>query len=181
MSPLTALSSLWRQWKPRVDPRVGVKALSTSLQAGEALGDALVKAAPSLAQAAVADAAMRFEGGALALFIVEVRDSLRAQLRETSEQVHDAGLTGALAALSHALNGDTFVQHLVNTVLQATNLYTETQVLARYDEGRVEAAVEQLLRRSLCLVLNRSDAARRISERARRLEFIPLPQPSAPR
>lgn len=181
MSPFTALTSLWRQWRPRVDPLLGVNALSASLQAGSSLGDALVKAAPALAQAAVSDAAMRFEGGALALFIVEVRDSLRAQLLETGKTVHDAPLLGALRAMSLALDGDTFVQHLINALLEASELYTETQVPERLDEARCTRAVAALLQRSLCVTLSRSDAARTLSTRARRLEFIPLPQPSAPR
>lgn len=181
MSPFTALSSLWRQWRPRVDPLIGVHALRDALNDGANLGEALKLAAPMLAQAAVSDAAMRFEGGAVALFIVEVRDSLRAQLVEAGTQVQDAAMLGALRAASNNVDGDTFVQHLINTLLGATDCYVESQLISTIDEARCTGALTALFSKSLCVVLTRSDAARKLGSRTRRLEFIPMPQPSSPR
>lgn len=181
MSPFTALSSLWRQWRPRVSPLIGVRGLREALDDGANLGEALRSAAPMLAQAAVSDGAMRFQGGAVALFIVEVRDSLRAQLFEAGTQVQDAAMLGALRAASNNVNGDTFVQHLINTLLQATERYVEPQLIDSIDERRCTQALTALFSKSLCVLLTRSDAARKLGSRTRRLEFIPLPQPSSPR
>jgi hypothetical protein len=181
MSPLTALTSVWRQWRPRVDARAGSRALINALQTGMSLGDALAFSAPMLAKVAVREAAARFEGGALALLIVDVRDSLRRQLLEAGTEVQDASLLTAFGSASFHVDGETFVGHLINTLLTSTGLYVESQALDSFDEARATRVVAALFSRSLCVLISRTDAARRIGERTRRSEFIPFPQPSAPR
>lgn len=180
MSPLTALSSVWRQYRPRPDPHAGSRALVGALHDGASLGDALQQAAVSLAKASVHEAAGRFEGGAVALFIVDVRDSLRRQLLEAAVSVLDAPLAAALRHAARAVNEDTFVQHLINALLAATELYVESMPVERLPETRCSREVSALFQRSLCVLISRTDAARRCGERSHRVEFIPLPQPSRP-
>lgn len=181
MSPLTALSSAWRQWRPRVDPQTGSRALVAALHAGRSLGEALQQAAPHLARVAVSEAAGKFEGGALALFIVDVRDSLGRQLLDAGRLVQDAALMSSLRTASNNVDGDTFVQHLINTLLASTSLYVESMAVEHLAEARCTRDLTALFTRSLCVLISRSDAARRTGERSHRVEFVPFPQPSAPR
>ncbi len=171
MSPLTALSSAWRQWRPRVDARTGSRALVNALHTGMSLGEALQFAAPMLAKVAVSEAAHRFEGGALALLIVDVRDSLRRQLLEAGKEVQDALLLAALGNAAQQVDGDTFVGHLINTLLGATGLYVESMPVASLDEAKCTREVSALFTRSLCVLLSRTDAARRVGGRSQRVEF----------
>jgi hypothetical protein len=180
MSPLTALSTAWRQYRPRPDPQTGSRQLVAALQDGASLGDALQQTAVALAKASVHEAAARFDGGVLALFIVDVRDSLRRQLLEASVAVMDAPLATALRTAAKAVNDDTFVQHLINSLLTATGLYVESMPVQQLSEARCAREVTALFQRSLCVLLSRTDAARRCGERSRRMEFIPMPQPSRP-
>jgi hypothetical protein len=181
MSPLTALSSAWRQWRPRVDARAGSRTLINALQSGMSLGEALKHAAPMLAKVAVSEAAASFDGGALALLIVDVRDSLRRQLLVAGREVQDASLLTALASASYHVDQETFVGHLINAMLSVTGLYVESQALDTFDEALATREVAALFSRSLCVLISRTDAARRMGERSHRVEFIPFPQPSAPR
>ena len=180
MSPLTALSTVWRQYRPRPDPQSGSRQLVAALHDGASLGEALQQTATVLAKNSVHEAAARFDGGVLALFIVEVRDSLRRQLLEASVTVLDAPVTTALRSAANAVNDDTFVQHLINSLLTATDLYVESMPVQSLNERRCTREVTTLFQRSLCVLLTRTDAARRCGERSRRVEFIPLPQPSRP-
>ena len=180
MSPLTALSTVWRQYRPRPDPQSGSRQLVAALHDGASLGEALQQTATVLAKNSVHEAAARFDGGVLALFIVEVRDSLRRQLLEASVMVLDAPVTTALRSAANAVNDDTFVQHLINSLLTATDLYVESMPVQSLNERRCTREVTTLFQRSLCVLLTRTDAARRCGERSRRVEFIPLPQPSRP-
>lgn len=179
-SALTALSTAWRRLRPRRDPHAGSRQLAATLQGGARLGDALQACASVLAKTSVSDAAGKFEGGALALFIVDVRDALQRQLLEAAAAVKDAPLAEALHHAARAVNDDAFVQHLINTLLAATELYVEAQAVERLDERRCTREVSALFQRSLCVLVSRADAARVCGERPRRLEFIPFPQPSRP-
>lgn len=174
MSPLLALGTTWRRLRPRIDGDAGARELVKALRAGRSLGEALTDVAPTLAKVAVNEAAARFEGGALALFIVDVRDSLRRQLDDAGRLSEDALISGALRLVSTKVDGETFVQHLINELLRATGLYVEAQPLTWLPEARCTHVVARLFERSLCLLLGRSDAARRLGERTQRLEFIPL-------
>lgn len=180
MSPLTALSTAWRQYRPRPDPQTGSRQLAAALRDGVCLGDALQQTAAVLAKTSVHEAAARFDGGVLALFIVDVRDSLRRQLLEAAVAVQDAPMAMALRNAATSVNGDTFVQHLINSLLTATELYVESMPLVYVNESRCAREVSALFQRSLCVLISRSDAARRCGERTRRVEFIPMPQPSRP-
>ena len=180
MSPLTALSTVWRQYRPRPDPQTGSLRLVAALQGGANLSEALQQTAGVLAKISVHEAASRFEGGVLALFIVDVRDSLRRQLLEAAVLVMDAPLATALRSAARAVNDDTFVQHLINSLLTATGLYVESMPVQFLNETRCTREVTALFHRSLCVLLSRSDAARLCGERSRRVEFIPMPQPSRP-
>lgn len=180
MSPLTTLSTVWRQYRPRPDPHSGSRQLVAALREGASLGDALQQTAALLAKTSVHEAAARFDGGVLALFIVDVRDSLRRQLLEASTELVDAPVSTALRSAAKAVNDDTFVQHLINSLLKATDLYVESMPVQYLNETRCRREVTALFQRSLCVLLSRTDAARRCGERSRRVEFIPMPQPSRP-
>ncbi len=180
MSPLNALSTVWRQYRPRPSPHTGSRQLVAALQDGASLGEALQRTAAMLARVSVHEAAARFEGGVLALFIVEVRDSLRRQLLEACAGVKDAAMASALRSAANAVNDDTFVQHLINSLLAATDLYVESMPLVSLNESRCSREVTALFQRSLCVLTSRSDSARRCGERTRRVEFVPMPQPSRP-
>lgn len=180
MSPLTALSTAWRQYRPRPDPQTGSRRLVAALHEGASLGEALQQTAGVLAKISVHEAASRFEGGVLALFIVDVRDSLRRQLLEAAVLVMDAPVASALRSAAKAVNDDTFVQHLINALLKATDLYVESMPLLSIREAHCTREVTALFERSLCVLISRTDAARRCGERSHRVEFIPMPQPSRP-
>jgi hypothetical protein len=171
---------MWRQLRPRPDRHAGTRALVGALHGGSTLGEALQVSAVILAKASVSDAAMRFEGGAVALFIVDVRDALKRQLLEAAVAVKDAPLAQALTGAAKAVDDEAFVGHLINTLLAATELYTETQPVERLPEARCTREVTALFQRSLCVLVSRGDAGRVCGERSRRVEFIPLPQPSRP-
>lgn len=175
MSPLTALSTVWRQYRPRPSLHTGTRQLVASLRDGASLGEALGLHATTLAQIAVHEAATRFEGGMLALFIVDVKDSLRRQLLEAAVSVNDAPVGMALRNAAKAVNEDTFVQHLINALLKATDLYVESMLVESLRESKCAREVTELFKRSLCVILSRNDAARRCGERTHRVEFIPMP------
>ena len=175
MSPLTALSTVWRQYRPRPSPHTGSRQLVSALHDGASLGDALQQTAALLAKVAVHEAAARFESGVLALFIVEVRDSLRRQLLEAARTVMDAPLATALRSAAKNVDEDTFVQHLINSILKATDLYVESMPVEYLREARCSREVTALFQRSLCVLISRTDAARRCGERTHRVEFIPMP------
>src|SRR6478672_8649714 len=111
MSPLNALSTVWRQYRPRPSPHTGTRQLVSSLRDGASLGEAL-----------------QLTSGMLAEFIVDVKDSLRRQLLEASVSVQDAPVGTALRSMAKAVNDDTFVQHLINALLKATDLYVESMI-----------------------------------------------------
>lgn len=180
MSPLNTLSTVWRQYRPRPDPHSGSRQLVAALREGTSLGDALQQTAALLAKTSVHEAAARFDGGVLALFIVDVRDSLRRQLLEAAALVLDAPVASALRTAANAVNADTFVQHLINALLKATDLYVESMPVESLREARCTREVSALFQRSLCVLITRSEAARCCGERSRRVEFIPMPQPSRP-
>lgn len=180
MSPLSALSTAWRQYRPRPDRQAGSRELVAALHAGASLKDALALTAAALARASVHEASARFDGGALGLFIVDVRDALKRQLLEASAGVQDASLSHALRNAARSVNDETFVQHLINALLGATGLYVESMPVERLSEARCTREVTALFQRSLCVLISRTDAARRMGERRHRVDFIPLPQPSRP-
>ncbi|MFO0595048.1 MAG: hypothetical protein U0228_07080 [Myxococcaceae bacterium] len=177
---VVATQAWWRQVRPRPDATSGARRLVGELQQGSSLGEALTEAADQLARVAVSEAAKSFEGGVLALFIVDVRDSLRRQLSQAGGLSQDAVMRGALELASRRVDEDTFVQHLINALLEATGIYVESMLVERLDEAKCERAVSALFQRSLCTLVGRSDAARRLGQRPSRLEFI-VPSPSAPR
>ncbi len=166
MAPLLALGTALRQLRLfRPGPTTASPALVEALDHELPLGGALRAASPALARAAVTDAARRFDSGAVALLIVDVRDALRRQLHDAALVLQARGehaLAQSLAVAVQRLDEDTFAQHLVNAVLAATELYTEAQPFepSRRALAKVEAALAELLERSLCVLLTRSDAAR---------------------
>lgn len=179
-SALSALSTAWRHFRPRPDLHAGSRQLVAALHDGANLKEALERAATALAKASVHDAAARFDGGALALVIVDVRDALRRQLVEAASLVQDAPVSQALIGAAAAVDEEAFVGHLINAMLRATDLYTEAHALERLDTGRCIREVTALFERSLCVLVSRHDGARTCGERPRRVTFIPLPQPSRP-
>jgi hypothetical protein len=166
--------------KPRPDADAGARVLVGALQNGRSLSEALSEAAPMLARVAVSDAARAFEGGALALFIVDVRDALGRQLSRAGTLSQDALIRTALEQASRRVDDDTFVQHLINTLLEANEVYVEALPVERLQEGRCVRALTELFNRALCLLISRHDGARRLGERSLAMEFS-VPAPSAPR
>lgn len=147
--------------------------LSLRLKDGGALGPALRASFPTLATLAVDAATHRFDGGAVALLIVDVRDALKTIVSQAGAELtrRDAATWGftadRLATLAHALDGDTFVQHLINTCLEATGVYTESMPLEpdAVDAARLTAAVTELLSRSLTAVLSRAELSQAVGGR----------------
>ncbi len=175
MSPL---STVWHHFGPSPDV-AGV--LARALRDGATVGESLAQHAPQLARVAVRRAARRFDDGPLALFIVDVRDALRRLLLEASAQVADVPVRTALRRAAGQVTGDTFVQHLINTLLEAHGAYSEAVVVKGVARVASAKALTALFERSLCVLVTRADAGRRCGERSRRLEFIALPSPSSPR
>ena len=89
----------------------------------------------------------------------------------THELSADTLVIGALRGVSARVAGDTFVQHLINTLLEATELYVEAQPVVRLDEQRCARVVGALFERSQCALISRTDAARRLGERTQRVEL----------
>lgn len=141
--------------------------LSLRLADGGALGPALRASFPTLAEVAVKSAAQRFDGGAVALLIVDLRDALTSTVAGAANELvrRDSSTWSAtsqrLHVLAEALAGDTFVQHLINTCLEATHVYTESMPLEpdAVDAEKLAAAVASLLSRSLSAVLSRAELA----------------------
>jgi hypothetical protein len=175
------VSKVWRRVKPRPAAASGSDAVLAELRGGRSLGEALQGAGPALAQVAVSEAARRFEGGAIALFIVDVRDALGRQLLDAGRRCEDAQLHQALAQAARRVDDDTFVQHLINALLEANRAYVEANPVDHIAEGRSTRALTQLLARALSSLISRHDGARRLGERTPALEFVPFPAPSAPR
>lgn len=165
MAPLFVLGSALRSLRPV--PATAAPALVRALEREAPLGRAFREVSPALARVAVRAAARRFDSGAVALLIVDVKDTLRQQLYDAALALQARGelaLAHSLASVVQRLDDDTFAQHLVNAVLQATDLYTEAQV---FEPGvvalrRIEDAVVVLLERSLCVLLTRNEAARTV-------------------
>lgn len=169
MAPLFVLGSALRQLRPA--PTTAAPALVASLGREAPLGRALREVGPTLARVAVREAARGFDSGAVALLIVDVRDSLGRQLYDAALALQAKGelaLAHAVASAVQRLEDDTFSQHLVNAVLEATGLYTEAQPFERGVVAlrRVEDAVTALLERSLCVLLTRNEAARTVRSAA---------------
>jgi hypothetical protein len=145
--------------------------VSLRLRNGGALGPALRASFPVLSTLAVERAVARFEGGAVALLIVDVRDGLVSLLSSSAAELRarDAGTwtwtSQRLERLAEALAGDTFVQHLINTCLETTGVYTESHALERdaVDVERLARAVTELLCRSLPAVLSRAELAQSVT------------------
>lgn len=156
--------------------------LALRLSHGGALGPALRASFPTLSALAVGRACARFEGGAVALLIVDIRDALAgltaAAAAELTRRDADAwGWTaGRLEALARALGDDTFVQHLINTCLEATHVYTESMPLDAHavDDAALARAVTELLSRSLPAVLSRAELNQSVGGRDFRGVQLPV-------
>lgn len=153
--------------RPVAPPVTYAEELALRLADGATLGPALRASFPVLAELSVQAAAQRFDGGAVALLIVDVRDALAATVAGAAHELvrRDSstwsGTSQRLHVLAEALAGDTFVQHLINTCLEATGVYTESMPLEpdAVDVEKLSAAVSTLLSRSLSAVLSRAELA----------------------
>lgn len=144
--------------------------LAKRLRNGAPIGDALRSVFPHVAQAAAVTARARFEGGAAALLIVDLRDALRSELLDLACGLaqQDAGfsaLAARLEALACSVEGDTFVQHLINTCLSSLNVYTESHPVEVAQLGPAPCAVQvgELLCRSLSSVMTRAEQSQRFA------------------
>ena len=70
----------------------------------------------------MSEASRRFDGGAVGLFIVDVRDALGMQLSRAGVLSQDALIRTALEQAARRVDDDTFVQHLINTLLEVTGV-----------------------------------------------------------
>ncbi len=177
MSPLQALSTVWSSFRSEE----GHLALAREIENGATLGEALTRSAPALCGDAVRTARETFEEAPVALFIVDVRDALSRSLRLAAKQVVDVPTAHALRRAASLVKHETFVQHLINTLLEASGAYSEVMVVRSVRERVCREAVTELFLRSMCVLVSRADASRRSGQRARRMEFLALPQPSSPR
>lgn len=147
--------------------------VSLRLGAGGSLGAGLSASFPALSSLVVGQAVRRFEGGASALLIVEVLEGLKSAVGGAADELErrgaGAGVVQALRALRGRIAGDTFVQHLINTSLEALGLYTESMTLERrdVDEARLVRAVTELLSRSLPAALSATRPVQRPAHRGR--------------
>ncbi len=161
-----SFTSLLRVLAPSVATRLANR-MDEHLLAGAAFGAALKDVLPALAAEAVEDAAGRFEGGAVALFIVDVRDALRDTLESTGRKLSRRHLaTGAflsrrMSDVSAALLDEHVEQHLINCVLSVTGLYAEamTLELARLDKEKLARALAEVLRQLVGATLSRAQLA----------------------
>lgn len=156
--------------RPVAPPVKWADEVALRLADGGSLGPALRASFPTLAELAVHAATQRFEGGAVALLIVDLRDALTSTVSGAADELSRRDVTTCsepLHALAHALAGDTFVQHLINTCLEATLLYTESMPLEpdAIDTERLAAAVAALLSRSLPAALSRAQLAQTTTRR----------------
>lgn len=148
--------------RPSAASRVASR-LSAALEAGEPLGAALRGAAELLSAEAVRDATARFEGGAAALFLADLRDALRRTLESAGRKLarrHPAAggdLGQHLSALSGALTEEQVEQHLINCVLGVAGLCAEAAVLelGRVDPKRLERSLARWLGQLVGSVLSR--------------------------
>jgi len=137
--------------------------MNEALEAGDSLGSALRGATELLSAEAIRDATARFEGGAAALFIADVRDALMRTLesagRKLSRQHPIAGgyLAKNLSAVSLSLTEEQVEQHLINCILAVAGLYAEAAVLElpRVDPKRLEQSLAEWLRQLIGSVLSR--------------------------
>jgi hypothetical protein len=157
-------------WKPLAPSVKLADEVAVRLVAGSSVGAALCASFPALAAWAVRMACARFEGGAVALLIVDVRDGLQAITLEASGALAGRGRAWRSPAecLEHvacAFADDTFVQHLINTSLEAAGVYTESMPLeaGAVDEARLARAVAELLVRSLPAILSRAQLSQTVS------------------
>lgn len=158
-----SFSSLLRVLAPSAATRLANQ-MDERLRAGEAFGAALKAVLPALAREAVEDAASRFEGGAVALFIVDLRDVLRHTLESAGRKLSRRHLgTGAFLArrmgdVSAALVDEQVEQHLINCVLSVTGLYAEamTLELGRLDREKLAGALADVLRQLVGATLPRA-------------------------
>lgn len=165
---LARLSQALRRLTPAALARAVTPAeeLARRLKNGELVGDALRTVFPQVAAGAAMQAKARFEGGAVALFIVDLRDALRTGLHElanglTQQDPGFARVAERITALANSVEGDTFVQHLINTCLSTLNVYTESHAIDASQLSNAPCAkqVGELLSRSLSSVMSRAEQA----------------------
>lgn len=138
---------------PSAASRVAAR-VSERLEAGDSLGTALRGAAELLSAEAVRDATGRFDGGAAALFIADVRDALVRTLDSTGRKLSrrhpgaGAYLGKHLSAVARALADEQVEQHLINCVLGVAGLHAEAAVLepTRVDPKRLQRSLAEWLR-----------------------------------
>jgi hypothetical protein len=114
---------------------------------------ALDRTRRGLVQDVVAEAARGFERNPIAVFIVDVRDGLHRALTDAADALLRSPTPGApqasrrLRFLANQVQGDTFVQHLINLCLDAAGVYNESVPVERIDGARVIAPLVTLLSR----------------------------------
>jgi hypothetical protein len=132
------------RWFRPFSLRPAPRSLAEALARGEALGPAVMAWAPEAVASAVREAAGRFESGAVALFIVDVRDGLLRRLE------HEQGtLTGLqreyFGAFVARLRDDDGQQRLINAVLEGAGLPLELSAFSPRLAGPVVGAVSRLV------------------------------------
>jgi hypothetical protein len=114
---------------------------------------ALERTRRALVEGVVMQAAEDFELNPIALFIVDVRDGLHRALTEAATGLAQSPTPGAAQAsrrlrfLALQVQGDTFVQHLINLCLETAGVYDESVPVERIEGARVVAPLTALLAR----------------------------------
>ena len=183
---LRKLTQAFRAFSTQRSSAVGgrlVERLSAALDAGAAFGPALKETLPALVEASVDVASAKFDSGAVALFIVDLRDAVARRLEKAAALAGRKDGWGPwmkvrLLDVAGSLRTETVEQHLINAVLSVTGLYAEAMTLdvARVDRAELTRAVTTVLQRSLSTVFSRRELALTLE----RLGTLPVRNPFGP-
>jgi hypothetical protein len=154
------------------------------LRTGANFGDALTAVLPELVADAARSAHEKFDGGAVALLIVDFRDALHRRLSRLAETLAERERPWALYSsarltqLSLALHDDTVEQHLINTVLECTGAWAEMVAVVRgeIDPQRLASSVVELLLKALPAVFSRHDLSQTLVSLGGGDEHTPPPR-----
>lgn len=158
--------------------------LEVHLREGDNFGEALSCVLPELVADAARSAHDKFDGGAVALLIVDFRDALHRRLSRLAETLAERERPWALYSsarltqLSLALHDETVEQHLINTVLELTGAWAEIVpvVRAEVDAVRLASSVMELLLRALPAIFTRHELAQTLVSLGGGDEHTPPPR-----
>ena len=158
------------------------EAVLEGLGAGRPFGVTLRASLEHVVSTSVDVALLRFESGAVALFIVDLRDALvrrferaAAVAAERADAPGGRWVRARLRSVAVALKTEMVEQHLINAVLGVTGLYAEAMTLdpSRVDRDALVRQVTTMLQQSLSTVFNRAELAVTLDEVPRAAKVLP--------